>query len=67
MQMEIISAILSGKIEKHKLFEQNPILNTLFSDVKLYITEKNKTIIKNNYSLQGYGIKLQKRYKKMVG
>ncbi|WP_321995837.1 hypothetical protein [Draconibacterium orientale] len=67
MQMEIISAILSGKLEKHKLFEQNPILNTLFSDVKLHITEKNKTIIKNNYSLQGYGIKLQKRYKKMVG
>ncbi|QIA08137.1 glycosyltransferase family protein [Draconibacterium halophilum] len=67
MQMEIIQGVVSGKIEKHKLFEQNPILNTLFSDVKSYITEKNKTIIKNNYSLQGYGIKLQKRYKKMVG
>nr|WP_321356849.1 hypothetical protein [uncultured Draconibacterium sp.] len=67
MQMEIISEVLSGKIEKQKLFEQNPILNTLFSDVKSHITEKNKIIIKNNYSLQGYGIKLQKRYKKMVG
>ncbi|WP_319266959.1 hypothetical protein [uncultured Draconibacterium sp.] len=67
MQMEIISGVISGKIEKHKLFEQNPILNTLFSDVKSHITEKNKTIIKNNYSLKGYGIKLQKRYKKMVG
>ena len=67
MQMEIISGVISGKIEKHKLFEQNPILNTLFSDVKSHITERNKTIIKNNYSLQGYGIKLQKRYKKMVG
>lgn len=67
MQMEIISEVLSEKIEKHKLFEQNAILNTLFSDVKSHVTEKNKTIIKNNYSLEGYGIKLQKRYKKMVG
>lgn len=67
MQMEIISGVLSEKIEKQKLFEQNPILNTLFSDVKSHITEKNKTIIKNNYSLKGYGIKLQERYKKMVG
>lgn len=67
MQMEIISGVLSEKIEKQKLFEQNPILNTLFSDVKSHITKKNKTIIKNNYSLKGYGIKLQERYKKMVG
>ncbi|WP_347840890.1 hypothetical protein [uncultured Draconibacterium sp.] len=67
MQMEIIQGVLSGKIEKQKLFEQNPILNTLFSDVKSHIIDKNKTIIKNNYSLKGYGIKLQERYKKMVG
>lgn len=67
MQMEIIAGVLNGKIEKEKFLEQNPILETLFSNVKSYIIEKNKTIIKNNYSLKGYGIKLQERYKKMVG
>lgn len=67
MQMEIISGVNNGRIEKQKIFEQNPILNTLFRKVADHVTESNKTIIKNNYSLKGYGIKLQKRYKKMVG
>ena len=67
MQMEIISSLTKGKIEKQKIFEQNPILNTLFRKVSDHVTEKNKSIIKNNYSLEGYGIKLQERYKKMVG
>ena len=67
VQMEIISNINSGKIDVHKIFEQNPILNTLFRKVNESVIEKNKTIIKNNYSLKGYGSKLQKRYKKLVG
>jgi len=67
MQMEIISGLNSGKIEKQKIIEQNPILNTLFRKVSDHVIEKNKSIIKNNYSVKGYGIKLQKRYKKMVG
>ncbi len=67
IQMEIIAGVNSGKIERQKIFEQNPILNTLFRKVATYVTEKNKSIINNNYSLTGYGIKLQKRYKKMVG
>jgi glycosyltransferase involved in cell wall biosynthesis len=67
IQMEIISDVNSGKIDVHKIFEQNPILNTLFRKVTENVIEKNKSIIKNNYSLQGYGSKLQKRYKKMVG
>ncbi len=67
MQMEIITGVVSGKIEKHKIFEQNPILNTLFQKVADHVTEKNKSIIKTKYSLKGYGIKLQERYKKLVG
>lgn len=67
IQMEIISNVNSGKTDVHKIFEQNPILNTLFRKVSENVIEKNKSIIKNNYSVKGYGIKLQKRYKKMVG
>lgn len=67
MQMEIISNVIHDLEEKQKIFEQNPILNTLFSEVKGDVIEKNKTIIKNNYSLKGYGIKLQERYRKMAG
>lgn len=67
MQMEIISDVNNERIEKQKIFEQNPILNTLFRKVAAHVTEKNKSIIKNNYSLNGYGSKLQERYKKMVG
>jgi glycosyltransferase involved in cell wall biosynthesis len=67
MQMEIICDLKTGKIEKQKMFEQNPILKTLFKKVSDEIIQRNKTIITNNYSLQGYGSKLQNRYKKMVG
>ncbi len=67
MQMEIISDLKAGKIQKQKVFEQNPILNTLFKKVTESVTEINKSIITLNYSLQGYGIKLQERYKTMAG
>ena len=67
MQMEIIADLKAGRIQKQKLFEQNPILHTLFKVVPDQVTEKNKTIIIENYSLEGYGNKLQKRYKKLVG
>lgn len=66
MQMEIISDVSSGKIIKQKIFDQNPILNTLFRAVADHVIEKNKSIIENNYSLKGYKIKLQKRYNKML-
>jgi len=67
MQMEIIGEVLTGHISKQKVFEQNPILNTLFNKVSEQTIENNKTIIKNNYSLHGYGIKLQERYKEILG
>lgn len=67
MQMEIICDLKSGRIEKQKMFEQNPILTTLFNKVADQVIEQNKEIIKSNYSLQGYGSKLQNRYKKLVG
>ena len=66
-QMQIITDVQKGKIQKTEIFEQNKTLITLFEKVDLSIIEKNSLIIKNNYSLKGYGIKLQKRYKKMVG
>ena len=67
MQMEIINDLKTERIQKQQIFEQNPILGTLFKKVSDQVIESNKTIIKNNYSLQGYGSKLQKRYKNMVG
>ncbi|WP_340114102.1 hypothetical protein [Maribellus mangrovi] len=67
MQMEVICDLKSGKIEKQKIFEQNPILKTLFKKVADQVIEQNKNIITSNYSLQGYGSKLQNRYKKLVG
>ncbi|MFV0593074.1 MAG: hypothetical protein ACK5M7_17000 [Draconibacterium sp.] len=66
LQMEIITDLKSGRLQKQKVFEQNPILNTLFKKVADSVTAKNKTIIQNNYSLKGYGNKLQERYKKLV-
>uniref|UniRef100_UPI003216FF80 hypothetical protein n=1 Tax=uncultured Draconibacterium sp. TaxID=1573823 RepID=UPI003216FF80 len=67
MQMEVISGLNSGKVDKQKILEQNPILNTLFRKVADHVIDKNKSIIKTNYSVDGYGIKLQKRYKQLVG
>lgn len=67
MQMEIISELLHGKISKQQIFELNPILATLFREVSDEMIANNKAVIKNNYSVQGYGRKLQKRYKKLVG
>jgi len=66
-QMQIISDVKKGNIQKAEIFEQNEVLNTLFEKVGISVIEKNSLIIKNNYSLKGYGIKLKKRYKKMVG
>ncbi|RIJ46751.1 glycosyltransferase family 1 protein [Maribellus luteus] len=67
MQMEIISDLKSGRLSKQQVFEQNPILNTLFKKVADSVTEKNKTIIQNNYSLKAYGNKLQEQYRKLIG
>jgi len=66
-QMQIISDVKKGNIQKAEIFEQNEVLNTLFEKVGISVIEKNSLIIKNDYSLKGYGIKLKKRYKKMVG
>ncbi len=66
-QMQIISDLQNGIIKKEEIFKQNKALNSLFQKVNTKLIGENISIIKNNYSLEGYGIKLQKRYKKMVG
>ena len=66
-QMQIISDVHGGKIQRDTLFEQNPFLTSMFNKVDAGVITKNISIIKNNYSLKGYGIKLQERYKKLVG
>ena len=49
LQMEIVAELKSGKLQKQQVFEQNPILNTLFKKVTESVTAKNKTIIRNNF------------------
>ena len=67
IQMQAISEVVAGNIKKEQIFEQNPVLDSLFKKVPAEKIEKNISIIRNNYSLEKYGIKLQNRYKKMVG
>ncbi len=66
-QMKIISDVKNNQKKKEKIFEQNKGLKSLFEKVDNTTIEKNKKIIKTKYSLKGYGIKLQNRYKKLVG
>ena len=66
-QMKFITDVRNRFIQTEKIFEQNKHLVTLFEKVDASVIKKNSSIIKNNYSLKGYGIKLQNRYKKMVG
>lgn len=66
-QMAMISDVQNDLKLKERFFEQNPILSSLFKKVEETVFNKNVSIIKNNYSLKGYGIKLQKQYKRMVG
>ena len=66
-QMQFIAAVKNNQVKKEKLFEQNEVLKSLFEKVDTATIEKNKKIIKDKYSLKGYGIKLQNRYKKLVG
>lgn len=66
-QMQKILNVKNDLKLREKLFEQNPIFTTLFKKVSEAIIDKNVSIIKNNYSLKGYGFKLQERYKTMVG
>ncbi|MCG6190454.1 glycosyltransferase family protein [Maribellus maritimus] len=67
IQMKIIAGLKNLQTEKEKIFEQNEVLKSLFQKVKSETIEKNKKIIRNKYSIEGYGIKLQNRYKKLVG
>jgi len=67
IQMNIISEIKNNTSKKTGILEQNKALQMLFEKTGSEITEKNKKIIKEKYSLKGYGSKLQNRYKKMVG
>jgi glycosyltransferase involved in cell wall biosynthesis len=66
-QMNQISNIKNDLIFKEKVIEQNSIFGLLFEKVPETIIEKNVSIIKNNYSLKGYGLKLQERYKILAG
>ncbi|MEZ5104786.1 MAG: glycosyltransferase [Draconibacterium sp.] len=66
-QMNIIRTTKSNPLKKADFFEQNQTLKTLFEKADIKNIEKNKEIIRDKYSLQGYGIKLQNRYKKLVG
>jgi len=66
-QMKIISDLKKNKINKSTFFKQNPSLKSLFNKVDDKIIDDNVSIIKNYYSTEKYGIKLQKRYKEMVG
>lgn len=66
-QMKIISDLKKKKIDEATFFKQNPSLKSLFNKVDDKIMDDNFTIIKNRYSIKKYGIKLQKRYKEMVG
>jgi glycosyltransferase involved in cell wall biosynthesis len=66
-QQQIITDILKNKIDKNLMLNQNKKLLSLFDKVKPTVFAKNISLIKNNYSLEGYGIKLQNRYKKIPG
>ncbi|MDB4583135.1 hypothetical protein N9164_08285 [Draconibacterium sp.] len=66
-QMNQISNIKNDLKFKEQVIEQNSIFSLLFGKVPETIIEKNVSIIKNNYSLKGYGLKLQERYKILAG
>ena len=66
-QMNIISSLVENKINRHDVLIQNPAVANMLSAIPKETIEKNKSIIKKNYSPEEYGIKLQNRYKKMVG
>ena len=66
-QMQEILNIKNDLKLKEKVIKQNPIFGFLFSEVSETLIKKNVSLIKNNYSLKGYGIKLQERYKILVG
>ncbi len=66
-QMKIINDAKKGQEENLGIIKQNKVLKSLLGQVSPATIENNKHIIRNNYSIKGYGIKLQDRYKKMVG
>jgi len=66
-QMTQILNVKNDSRVKEKVIEQNPIFSLLFEKVPKTVIEKNVSIIKNNYSLKGYGSKLQERYKILAG
>ena len=64
IQREIIKETLQNPVIKKQLFENNPVLEKLNQAIPQSVIDNNKTIIKNNYSIQKYGELLSNAYQR---
>lgn len=63
-QMQCILEVITDEAAKQKIWDENKSLATLFEPMGKGVIEKNRSIIINKYSLEGYGIQLKSEYQK---
>jgi glycosyltransferase involved in cell wall biosynthesis len=66
-QMAYIQHIVENIILQKDLFSQNPFMENLLTSFDIRIIEKNKSIIRKNFSLENYARRLERIYQKVIG
>jgi glycosyltransferase involved in cell wall biosynthesis len=65
-QMDYILKIKSSKDLKKQLYKDNPLFSNILKPIDNKIVKDNQEIIKNNYSLEKYGERLEGVYKRVT-
>ena len=66
-QQEFIRKIANDRSEKKKIRDMNPRLQQIFEPFPDGLIQKNKRVIKNQYSLEQYATQLHDIYQKLAG
>ena len=66
-QREVIKECLQNKNYAIKVMDLNPFIANLLNNISPDIIQKNKSIIKEEFSIEKYGTKLNGIYQKLIG
>ena len=66
-QRAAIRNLLSDRKARQKFIQQNDLESALFGSVPAGVIQKNRSIIKESYSLEGYGKRLCTIYEELLG
>ena len=66
-QMEVIGKVKQSAKTKTEIFARNPFLENFLQDIPPAVIERNRAIIRREYSLEKYGKRLNEIYQDILG